>query len=108
MLYEFKSKATGNLVMLQPVAEQILAIIGKSPGKTGIILPEPMPAAIAALREAIAQDRRAVGDTEADAPAERDEERERQPTVSLAQRAWPFIEMLQAAHQANKEITWGV
>ncbi len=107
MLYEFKSKATGNLVMLQPVAEQILGIIGKSAGKTGIILPEQMPAAIAALREAMAQDRRAVnaGEEEAASP-ERGEDR--QPTVSLAQRAWPFIEMLQAAHAAGKEITWGV
>lgn len=109
MLYEFKSKATGNLVMLQPVAEQILQIIGKSAGKTGIILPEQMPAAIAALREATAQDRRAVdaGTGEDDTAAgERGEER--QPAVSLAQRAWPFIEMLQAAHAADKEITWGV
>ena len=46
MLYEFKSRATGNLVMTQKVAERLLAIIGKAPGPTGIILPEQMPAAI--------------------------------------------------------------
>ena len=28
--------------------------------------------------------------------------------VSLAQRAFPFIEMLEAAHAAGKDVTWGV
>jgi hypothetical protein len=37
MIYVFKSKATGTVVMTQPVAEKLLAIIGKSPGQQGII-----------------------------------------------------------------------
>ncbi len=28
--------------------------------------------------------------------------------VSLAQRAFPFIEMLETAHRAGKDVTWGV
>ncbi len=105
MLYEFKSRATGNLVMLQAAAEQILTIIGKSPGKTGVIVPDQMPAAIAALQAAIEQDRKAAEPPESTGTDRNDE---RQPVVSLKQRAWPFIEMLQAAHSAGKDITWGV
>ena len=37
MIYEFTSRATGNMVMTQPVAERLLKLIGKHPGPQGII-----------------------------------------------------------------------
>ena len=38
-----------------------------------------------------------------------DEHEERgHETVSLAQRAWPLIDMLRAAQAADKVVTWGV
>ncbi len=40
MLYRFKSQATGDVVMLQPNAEELLKIIGKTPGPSGIITVE--------------------------------------------------------------------
>ena len=107
MIYEFKSRATGNVVMTQKVAERLLEIIGKPAGRSGIILPEQMPAAIAALEAAIAEERAAA----AQAPEEdEDELREsgRPVPVTLAQRAWPLIDMLRTAHAAEREITWGV
>jgi len=105
MLYEFKCRATGSVVMTQKVGERMLAIIGKSAGRTGIIVPEQMPAAIRALEEAVEQER-----AQPAVPEEDDDERERERPrpVSLAQRAWPFIEMLKAALAAEREITWGV
>jgi cyclopropane-fatty-acyl-phospholipid synthase len=103
MLYEFKSKATGNVVMMQPVAERILGIVGKTPGPTGIITVAQMPAAIAALEAAVAEERGQP------AVEEQDEDgRERPRRVSLGQRAWPFLEMLRDALRAEKDITWGV
>jgi hypothetical protein len=39
MLYKFKSKATGDVIMLEPQGRQILQIMGKDPGLKGIILP---------------------------------------------------------------------
>jgi len=105
MLYEFKSRATGNVVMTQKVAERLLAIIGKPAGPKGIILPEQMPAAIAALEAAVAEERAAA----ADAPEEdEDERRERPVPVTLGQRAWPLIDMMKTAYAAEREITWGV
>jgi len=54
MLYKFKSKATGDLILLEPQGKQILRIIGKDPGAQGIILPNEMLAAIDALQAAYA------------------------------------------------------
>ena len=59
MLYKFKSKAAGDVIMLQPNGRQILEIIGKSDADQlvkGIILPAEMPAALTALHNAIAAD----------------------------------------------------
>jgi hypothetical protein len=99
MIYEFKSRATGSLVMTSDVAEAILQIIGKQKGPQGVIVPDAMPAAIDALNTAIALQK---------AAGEKPEDEDGKPKVTLAQRALPFIEMLQRAHSAGKEITWGV
>ena len=109
MLYEFKSKATGSVVMTQPVAERLLKIIGKEPGPTGIIVPEQMPAAIAALQAAVEAERR-QGAEPAESPDgdEEEEAREGRRAITLAQRAWPLIDMLEAAAAADKPVTWGV
>jgi len=53
VLYRFKSKASGDLVMLGPNGKQVLEILGKDPSGPGIILPEQMPDAVKALREAV-------------------------------------------------------
>ena len=53
MLYKFKSKAAGDLIMLEPNGRRVLEIIGKDAGPQGIIQPGEMPAAIAALDAAI-------------------------------------------------------
>ncbi|MGD9944740.1 MAG: DUF1840 domain-containing protein [Burkholderiaceae bacterium] len=109
MIYEFKSRATGSVVMTRPVAEWILKIIGKDPGPTGIITVDQMPGAIAALRQAIDEEKRelraAQGSNRSD--TETDEKSDDYP-VSLAQRAYPFIEMLEQAHRGGKDVTWGV
>ena len=108
MLYEFKSRATGNLVVTQKVAERLLAIIGKAPGPTGIILPAQMPAVIEALEAAIAAERAHPQAEEADTDNDDDRDPERSPAITLAQRAWPLIDMLKTAAAAEREITWGV
>jgi hypothetical protein len=112
MLYIFKSKAAADLIMLEPNGRRILQIIGKcadegAPAK-GILLPEQMPAAIAALQAAIAQEDQGQQQAKAQA-AERGQNWQRSgEAVSLRQRAKPFIDMLQRCQAANKEIVWGV
>ena len=107
MLYTFRSRAAGNLIMLQPNGQRVLEIIGKDAGPQGIILPEQMPAAIAALETAVAEEAAAQQTTKDEAEAS-GEAAPRPEGVSLRQRAVPFIEMLKRCHKAGKEIVWGV
>jgi hypothetical protein len=107
MLYEFKSRATGSVVMTQKVAERLLAVIGKPPGETGIITVAQMPQAIAALQAAVAAERESPGSDQHQAE-ELARDQGRPIPVSLAQRAWPLINMLKAALAGGKDITWGV
>jgi hypothetical protein len=107
MLYKFKSKAAGDLIMLEPNGRRVLGIIGKDAGPKGIIRADEMPAAIAALEKAIAAE-------EAELQAAADEARTRGEVppqgdaVSLRQRAVPFIDMLRRVEKAGAEIVWGV
>ena len=112
MLYRFKSKNTGDVVMLEPNGRQLLEIIGKHPGAQGIVLKDEMPAAIEAIRAAIAHDE--------DMERQRQEEARRKaqqgeavvvpspPGVSLRHRAQPFVEMMQRCIQTGDDVVWGV
>ena len=53
MLYKFKSRATADLIMLEPQGRQIVSLIGKTPGASGIVTVAQIPAAIAALEAAV-------------------------------------------------------
>ena len=98
MLYKFKSKDTGDVIMLEANGRRVLEIIGKDPGKAGIILVEQMPAAIKALEDAIALEQ--SGDEDAGAvPGD---------GVGLHQRAISFIDMLRRNHAAGHDVVWGV
>jgi hypothetical protein len=107
MTYLFKSKASGDVLMLGASGDQLLRIIGKEPATKGIVEPAAMPAAIKAIEEAVAQEeahqpRAEEVDAEIDRAASHGED------VTLRQRAWPLLEMMRAAHSAAKEIVWGV
>jgi hypothetical protein len=95
MIYKFKSKAAGDVIMLQPHGDQLMRLMGREPAAKGIIETADMPAAIRALQEAAAQ---------AAAPADSDGER----GVGLKQRVWPMIEMMKRAQAAGEPIVWGV
>lgn len=100
MLYKFKSKDHGDVIMLEPNGRQVLEIIGKTPGPKGIILPEDMPAAIKALEAAIALEESSdhVGEDEA-VPGD---------GIGLQQRSISFIEMLRYNHSIGQHVVWGV
>lgn len=109
MLYKFKSKAAGDVIMLQANGEQIVRIIGKEPGPRGIVLPQQMPAAIAALERAIAQGQAAQLEPADGSTGQRnDDETPAADRVGLRQRAAPFIDMLRRCHAADQAIVWGV
>lgn len=96
MIYKFKSKAAGDVIMLQPHGDQLLRLIGREPSPKGIIEVADMSGAIQALQNAAAQ---------SDAPAE-DANGER--GVGLKQRVWPMVELLKRSQAAGEPIVWGV
>lgn len=106
MLYKFKSKATGDVIMLGANGDQVMRIIGKEPAAQGIIEVANMPAAMAALQAAVQQSEakdESADDVSAPAGAKTGADR-----VSLRQRVWPLVEMLKRAHGAGEPIVWGV
>jgi len=111
MLYKFKSKVTGDVIMLQANGQRLLEIIGKhsasEPSLKGILLPEQMPGALEAIKNAVlleeAQQKEAVAQALAkNLPPPRFE------AISLRQRTLPFIDMIVQCQKAEEAITWGV
>ena len=98
MLYKFKSKVDADLIMLEPHGRRILEVIGKTPGTQGILLHAEFGAAQAALERAIAQDRLERQNAGAEA--------EMADSVSLQQRATPFIALMQRCAKQEADITW--
>ncbi|MDT8989868.1 DUF1840 domain-containing protein [Curvibacter sp. APW13] len=109
-MYKFKSRVTGDLIMLEPNGRQILKILGRTEEADrarGILEPADMPGAIAALHAAIAADEQ----HRKEAMEQALEEGLPPPSfegISLRQRATPFIAMIERCLEANKEIVWGV
>jgi Domain of unknown function (DUF1840) len=101
MLYKFKSDAGGDVIMLEATGRQVLEIIGKGPDAKGILLPEQMAAAKAAIEAAIALEEQA-GKT-SDEPEDKANKR-----ISLRTRAWPLVMLMERSTKAKVPITWGV
>ncbi|MDQ6639203.1 MAG: DUF1840 domain-containing protein [Pseudomonadota bacterium] len=102
-MYRFKSKAAGDLIMMAPVGDQILRIVGREPAPQGIIEVAALAQAIKALEQAIAAaelaraDVRNVDDAAGGARA-----------IGLQQRAWPMLEMMRRSLAERADIVWGV
>jgi Flp pilus assembly CpaE family ATPase len=102
-VYRFKSRETGDLVMLKQHGQRMLEILSKDPSGPGIIQPAEMSGAVQAIRAAVAEDEahRKEEDSLTDEASPND-------TVSLRMRSAPFIEMLQRCEKAGVDIVWGV
>ena len=99
MMYKFKSKAAGDLIMTQPVGDRVLSLIGKAATPQGIIEADQMSAAMSALEAAVAvESPKPDGDDDGGSKADR---------VSLRQRVWPMVEMMKRALAGKEPITWG-
>ncbi len=110
MLYEFKCKATGNLIMTQAVGDQVLDLIGKR-APQGVITALEMPIVIKRLKAAMNQAKSADPSdqgqtTDQDNPD--DEDLDQPEVIPLSRRLVPLIEMLERAYAAEKDVVWGV
>lgn len=94
MTYRFHSKAAADVFMLPGAGDRVLRAMGLEPGYRGLIEPQAMAAALAAVRTAVADD---------EARAERPLD---DGGVSLRQRAWPLVRMLEAAFAEGEVVIW--
>jgi hypothetical protein len=120
-LVRFSSRAAAEFVMLDVHADPLLRIIGKNPGPDGklrgVVTADDAPAAIAALRAALAHapkplmaDASSGTSSQATRQAQHhpDEDSPLDQPVALAQRAFPLIDMLEQARRSHADVLWGV
>jgi hypothetical protein len=107
MIYKFKSKAAGDVIMMGPAGDEVLRVIGKPAAAQGIIEVAAMASAIVAIEQAVGADEAARAQAEKEAAAEG---RKLRPGdgVTLRQRAWPLVEMMKRSSAENADIVWGV
>jgi len=107
MLYKFKSKADGDVIMTSAVGDRIVEILGRPPGQPGTVTAAQAPDAVATLQAAAdAEDAHwARVQDEARAAGEPVPPR---PTPTLRHRIHPLLGLLRAAHAADEPVVWGV
>ena len=111
-LVVFRSKAAGEIFMFAETARRIFAIIGKPETPRGVISAEQLGDAIARLTAAVEEEKEQIrrAREEAEEAQRHGEAVAEQPAgaITLAQRAFPLLEMLQAAKKKRVDVTWGV
>jgi Domain of unknown function (DUF1840) len=108
MLITFKTSASPDVQMLENLAEYLLEIIGKTLGERGVIMHDELDAAIAKLESAVAVDKQERAEHDGHFHEGEAGHEPHEIPVGLAQRAYPFLDMLRLARQANTDILWGV
>lgn len=106
MIYKFKTKSSGDVIMTAEVGDRVLRAAGREPSAQGIFEPAAMSAAIEAMERAVAEED--AGRAEAERKAAAEGVRLPPPGVTLRQRVWPLIEMMRRAQAAGHPIVWGV
>lgn len=104
MIYKFKSPAAGDVIMLGPQGDLVMALLGREPAAKGIFEVSDMPGILALLQAAV------DGETSDTSTGDKSgsDDATAQPAVGLRQRLWPLIDMLRRCHAAGEPIVWGV
>lgn len=108
MIYKFKSKAGGDVLMLGPNGDALMRTLGREPAAKGIIEPAAMPAAIQAIELAVAADDAARAEARQDGGTTGHAAASPVDAISLRQRFWPMVDLLKRAHRAGEPVVWGV
>jgi hypothetical protein len=100
MLIRFRSKV-GGFSMFGDVATRLLKMLGHSGTVPGAIRAADIPNALQQLRSAVT---RAGPDRPAPGPGE--DQEENQPAVTLQQRAYPLIDLLERSAKEDCDVLW--
>ncbi|WP_425641668.1 DUF1840 domain-containing protein [Marinomonas gallaica] len=101
MLMTFQCNASADITMFGSVGLKMVTMMGQPETKSGAIKAENIPHALEQLKAAVTHEKENDQSMKSNNNAEQEE-----PTVSLATRAVPLIEMLNAAIQEDCPIMW--
>jgi hypothetical protein len=108
MIYKFKSKSAGDVIMMGPSGDQVMRLLGREPAPKGIIESADLPAAVQRLEQAVRDEEAARVQAEAEAAERGEKLKPAEGAVSLRQRVWPLVEMMKRSHAHGHDIVWGV
>ena len=105
MIYQFRSKAGPDVIMLADLTKRIFDILARPLEPRGILTVEQLPKLIFALEAAILKDleERAQTKESDQANVEKSKSADR-----LGQRAYPFLELMKQAKAKDEPIMWGI
>jgi uncharacterized protein DUF1840 len=108
MLITFKCRAAPDVVMLENLAQYLVGIVGKRLGQRGVITHDELGDAITKLEAAIVNDKKERAEHEGHFHEGEEGHDSHEIPIGLAQRAYPFLDMLRAAQKENADIVWGI
>jgi hypothetical protein len=105
MIYQFRSKAGPDVIMLADLTQRIFEILSRPLEPRGILTVEQLPSLIISLETAILKDFEGRAKSNAT-----DQENSEKPKLAdrLGQRAYPFLELMKQAKAKDEPVMWGV
>lgn len=100
MLITFHTRSFADITLFGDIGKQLIELMGHSPTVPGAILADDLPAALARLRSGVAAAPAEQAGQEN--PGAEDNER----PVSLAHRALPLIQLIEAALADKQNVMW--
>ena len=101
MIYQFRSKAGPDVIMLADLTQRIFDILGRPLEPRGILTIEQLPTLITSLENAI------LKDLEERAKSNADDQEKPKLADRLGQRAYPFLELMKQAKSKEEPVLWG-
>ncbi|MBD0786305.1 DUF1840 domain-containing protein [Vibrio sp. Y2-5] len=102
MLVTFSCKNHANVTMFGEIAQEMIKMMGHSGTVPGAILAPNVPEALAQLKSALEQENRLdLNSAEPD-----DEDDSSEYTVSMINRAYPLLELLNTAIEGKHNVMW--
>jgi hypothetical protein len=105
MIYQFRSKAGPDVIMLADLTQRIFSILGRPLESRGILTMEQLSPLITALETAILRDLEERSKSNA---TEQENTEKPRLTDRLGQRAYPFLELMKQAKAKDQPVMWGV
>lgn len=105
MIYQFRSKAGPDVIMLADLSQRIFDILGRTLEPRGILTVEQLPALITTLETAILKD---LEERAKSHVAEQENMEKPKLADRLGQRAYPFLELMKQAKSKDEPVVWGV